>query len=203
MVAEGYHKTDYCYYKTPDGGFHKLPPDSYHKMSAICYNKLPDGSFKRLLDKRNADSNIVGMNGSADVASSTSQNKMRNHMIKLLKRSKSHSQATARESCIEYRKEIQQITDKENKNDTSEVMKNNRNACHHSMLAGKENIGNKSQNNSNNQRDSVYTGNRKVVITMMENGGLPIVATSKNKSSKIEKKVIIHIKKVIIHEDVH
>lgn len=195
MVTEGYHKTDSCYYKTPDGGFHKLPPDSYHKMSEICYNKLPDGSFKRL-DKQNVESTIAGINGSVDVASSSSQNRMRNQMIKFLKRSKSHSQATARETGIEYRKEIHQLKNKA-KEDISQIMKNNTNVLQNSMLPAQENFGKSSNNNNNQRSNSMHTGNQKVVITMMENGGLPIVATSKNKSPKSDNKIKVNSVNII------
>lgn len=188
MVAEGYHKTDSCYYKTPDGGFHKLPPDSYHKMSEICYNKLPDGSFKRLVDIRSAGSGETGITGSTDVTNPNSQNKVRNHMIKFLKRSKSHSQATAKETYITYRKENQRIKDKETQ--FHNVINNSANiTLQNSAIPGQNNVGSKSGNNSSSsQRHSNHAGNRKVVVTMMENGGLPIVATSKNKSPKSEYK---------------
>lgn len=191
MVAEGYHKTDSCYYKTPDGGYHKLPPDSYHKMSEICYNKLPDGSFKRLVEIQNADINSA--NGSVDVASTGSQNKVRNQVIKFLKRSKSHSQATAKEAYVNYRKDIQRFKDKET-NDLG-LMKNGNDgsiALQNSVLSGQNNSGNKTvlakENNPSNQRNPSHSGNRKVVVTMMENGGLPIIATSKSKSPKNEYK---------------
>lgn len=191
MVAEGYHKTDSCYYKTPDGGYHKLPPDSYHKMSEICYNKLPDGSFKRLVDKQNVDSSNTGINASVDVANTGSQNKVRNNMIKFLKRSKSHSQATAKETYISYRKENNQISVK-GKGHYQEAIKNNNIALQKSVL-DHGNIGTKASTYSNNSnstgpRNSTYSGSRKVVVTMMENGGLPIVATSISKSSKNEYK---------------
>lgn len=185
MVAEGYHKTDSCYYKTPDGGFHKLPPDSYHKMSEICYNKLPDGSFKRLVDIQNTDSNST----SVDVSSTGPQNKVRNQMIKFLKRSKSHSQATAKEAYANYRKDIRRTKDKGN--NELEIVKDDKSgsiALHNTVLSGQNNGGNKSaiqskDNNTPSQR-SAQSGNRKVVVTMMENGGLPIVATSKSKPPK-------------------
>lgn len=190
MVAEGYHKTDSCYYKTQDGGFHKLPPDSYHKMSEICYNKLPDGSFKRLVDIRSAGSGETGISGSTDVTNPNSQNKVRNHMIKFLKRSKSHSQATAKETYINYRKENQRIKDKDKETQFHNVINNSANiTLQNSVIPGQNNVGNKSGNNSSSsQRHSNHAGNRKVVVTMMENGGLPIVATSKNKSPKSEYK---------------
>lgn len=187
MVAEGYHKTNSCYYKTPDGGYHKLPPDSYHKMSEICYNKLPDGSFKRLVDKTDSSNTLI--NGSVEATNTGSQNKVRNHMIKFLKRSKSHSQATAKESYISYRKENQQLNAKGKEINYQEPMKNN-NIVHQNMVLEQENVGTKSSTYTNNTgtRNSTSSGSRKVVVTMMENGGLPIVATSKTKSTKNEYK---------------
>lgn len=180
MVAEGYHKTDSCYYKTPDGGYHKLPPDSYHKMSEICYNKLPDGSFKRLIDIQNADSNSTN----ADITNTGTQNKMRNHMIKFLKRSKSHSQATAKDAYISYRKDIQRSKEKENHDleiITDKIISGSIPGNKHGTYSNNHNI--------TTHRNSTYSGNRKVVVTMMENGGLPIIATSKSKSSKNENKL--------------
>lgn len=113
MVAEGYHKTDSCYYKTPDGGYHKLPPDSYHKMSEICYNKLPDGSFKRLIDVENANnSGPINTTGSDGSTNNSGQSKVRSQVIRFLKRSKSHTPATAKDT-LNYRKELQRTKEKE------------------------------------------------------------------------------------------
>lgn len=193
MVAEGYHKTDSCYYKTPDGGYHKLPPDSYHKMSEICYNKLPDGSFKRLVDIKNVGSGEMAMNGSTDGTNAGTQSKVRNQMIKFLKRSKSHSQATAKDTYINYRKEMQRTKEKEkdlSRDSNSANVGQQKTPI--SPSSGQGSAGNKSTASHSyghtNQRHSSYTGNRKVVVTMMENGGLPIVATSKTKSPKNEYK---------------
>lgn len=199
MVAEGYHKTDSCYYKTPNGGFHKLPPDSYHKMSEICYNKLPDGSFKRLVDIKSVGSGETGINGSIDGTNTGSQNKIRSNMIKFLKRSKSHSQATAKESYIGYRRDNQRTKEKEKEKSNhyqqviSDSNSNGNTLQKNTLQPGQLDVGSKnsaSNNNSFNQRHSNQrqATNRKVVVTMMENGGLPIVATSKTKSPKSEYK---------------
>lgn len=129
-VGEGYHKTENCYYKTPDGGYHKLPPDSFHKMSEICYVRTADGTFRRLDE----------LNGTCADSHNGTQHKMRDQMIRFLKRSKSHTPATI--------KEMQKAKDKERERER--------------------------------ERDRIQAnGNRKVVVTMMENGGLPIIATSK------------------------
>lgn len=150
--AEGYHKTEHCYYKTPDGGFHKLPPDSFNKMSEICYTKLADGSFRRL----------DTMNGGATLPSATSKqtdehdpasgshHRVRNQMIRFLKRSKSHTPATI--------KELQRAKEKERERlQAAAAMERHQNG-----------------------------GNRKVVVTMMESGGLPVVATSKPTPRRVE-----------------
>lgn len=183
MIAEGYHKTDSCYYKTLNGGYHKLPPDSYHKMSEICYKKLPDGTFKRLVDFQNEE-DICSK--ATNVTSTGTQNKVRDNVIKFLKRSKSHSQATAKENYVAmYRKEIQQKTEKrwEIRQD---VLKSSDTKKQNHEVSGKNNFENK--NITYNKRHSTHSGDRKVVVTMMENGGLPIVATSKSKTPKIEYK---------------
>lgn len=153
-VGEGYHKTDSCYYKTPDGGYHKLPPDSYHKMSEICYNKMPDGSFKRLNDIL-SNGNTRLTDKSTTNNSNSSQNKVRNQMIRFLKRSKSHTPATI--------KEMQKTKNKERE---QRLINNN--------AGNRDGSVNVAHNNTANST------NRKVVVTMMENGGLPIVATSKS-----------------------
>lgn len=135
-VGEGYHKTESCYYKTADGRFHKLPPDSYHKMSEICYTKLPDGNFCRL----------DGLNNAINDSNASSNHKVRDQMIRFLKRSKSHTPATI--------KEVQKNREKERERFNA-------------------------------------SGNRKVVVTMMENGGLPIVATSKPNKPIVSKEKVI------------
>lgn len=189
MVAEGYHKTDSCYYKTPDGGYHKLPPDSYHKMSEICYNKLPDGSFKRLVDIQNSNNSGNGFNGLGNDATNinySNQSKVRNQMIRFLKRSKSHTPATAKE--LQKTKLIGKDSERRQR-EQRELIKNSNGAAQNVAVLNSGNnnktgtyYSNNYSNNSN--KNTSNSGNRKVVVTMMENGGLPIVATSKSKSPK-------------------
>lgn len=162
-VGEGYHKTDSCYYKTPDGGYHKLPPDSYHKMSEICYNKMPDGSFKRLDDLLQNGNPKANESGTANNQHSN-QSKVRNQMIRFLKRSKSHTPATI--------KEMQKAKEREQR-------PINNNMAHRDGIA----VGPALHIGATNQSAANST-NRKVVVTMMENGGLPIVATSKSSSKR-------------------
>lgn len=149
-VGEGYHKTEHCYYKTPDGGFHKLPPDSFHKMSEICYNKLPDGSFRRL-DAVNGSTLPANAKPATEIhdPASGSHHKMRDQMIRFLKRSKSHTPATM--------KELQKSKEKERERLQAAALERQHNG-----------------------------GNRKVVVTMMESGGLPVVATSKPTPRRVE-----------------
>lgn len=149
-VGEGYHKTEHCYYKTPDGGFHKLPPDSFHKMSEICYTKLSDGSFRRLdaINVSTLPANAKPVQ--ADDPASGSHHKVRNQMIRFLKRSKSHTPATI--------KELQKSKEKE------------RERLQAAAALERQHNG----------------GNRKVVVTMMESGGLPVVATSKPTPRRVE-----------------
>lgn len=183
MIAEGYHKTDSCYYKTIDGGYHKLPPDSYHKMSEICYKKLADGTFKRLVDMQNEDYNIPGV---ANATSTSTHNKVRTNMIKFLKRSKSHSQATAKENYLPCRKEVRPNKEKEMGNRRHNILKGDGITTQPIISPDQNNIENK--NTIHNKRHSTHSNDRKVVVTMMENGGLPIVATSKIKTPKVENK---------------
>lgn len=204
-IENGYHKTDFCYYRTPQGNFHKLPIDSYHKMSEGCYIRLADGNFRRLhvLDKVNASKKLLGTtfnhntltvdsnSNESSIAINNSRNivvacekihatlptqqqqhqlqlqlqqsqppptKMKHQMLKFLKRSKSHTPATIKQ-LQNYNKEFSYIDRKLNSKFTP-------NDALTSMPPLKE-IGN------------ISSANNKVVVTMMENGGLPIVATSK------------------------
>lgn len=220
-IENGYHKTDYCYYRTPQGNFHKLPNDSYHKMSEGCYMRLPDGNFKRLHvhDKANATKKFLDTNfnrnslsfhaNSNDTVSTPNNNsrnlvtaagdkksqqqpqqtaaqptKVKNQMLKFLKRSKSHTPATIKQLQT-YNKEFSYIDRKLNS-------KLNPHDGISSLPPVKEVTNAPSTNN-------------KVVVTMMENGGLPIVATSKaekfkkqeseSAKSKIKKVIFIVIDK--------
>ncbi|XP_073848154.1 par-1 isoform X4 [Musca autumnalis] len=201
-LENGYHKTDYCYYRTPQGNFHKLPTDSYHKMSEGCYIRLADGNFRRLhlLDKnggggkklldpataialsnssqRNSmtihsnsgstnNNNNIGAGGAATDKSSS---KVKNQMMKFLKRSKSHTPATVKQ-LQSYHKEGSYIDRKLNNKLAHEGGTTALNA----LTTVKEGSVVAPLNT---------TTNNKVVVTMMENGGLPIVATSKAEKFK-------------------
>ena len=207
-IENGYHKTDYCYYRTPQGNFHKLPSDSYHKMSEGCYVRLADGNYRRLhiLDKidmnkklldTNFNRNSVTLNSNSNGSSTTNNNsrnivaigdktqvpgpsKVKNHMMKFLKRSKSHTPATLKQ-LQNYNKDFSYIDRKLNAKLTP----------HEIGLTAlpplKEVVNSPCSNN-------------KVVVTMMENGGLPIVATSKAdkfKKQELENSSKSKAKKVI------
>uniref|UniRef100_A0A182THR3 Uncharacterized protein n=1 Tax=Anopheles melas TaxID=34690 RepID=A0A182THR3_9DIPT len=94
-----YHRTDCCYYRTMDNGYHKLPSDSYHKTTEGCYVKMTDGSFRRLdhtpgsVTDGEEDGSTVPA-AAATAAAAPVQYRVRNPMMKFLKRSKSHTPAT-------------------------------------------------------------------------------------------------------------
>lgn len=176
-VGEGYHKTDSCYYKTPDGGYQKLPPDSYHKMSEVCYNKMPDGSFRRL-DNLTLPNNVSIPSDGGLSNQAQSHNKVRNHIIRFLKRSKSHTPATIKE----MQKTKEKERDRDHQQQYQQQQQNHHQQQHRISTAatGKH----PTSVNNNHSNHSNTSGSRKVVVTMMENGGLPFVATSKSANKR-------------------
>uniref|UniRef100_A0A182S7Q5 Uncharacterized protein n=1 Tax=Anopheles maculatus TaxID=74869 RepID=A0A182S7Q5_9DIPT len=88
-----YHRTDCCYYRTMDNGYHKLPSDSYHKTTEGCYVKMTDGSFRRL-DYTPGSATDGEEDAPAATPAAPVQYRVRNPMLKFLKRSKSHTPAT-------------------------------------------------------------------------------------------------------------
>lgn len=215
-IENGYHKTDYCYYRTPQGNFHKLPSDSYHKMSEGCYVRLADGNYRRLhvldntdINKKLLDTNFnrnsLTLSSSNNGGNTTNNNirnivaigdkmqvpgssKVKNHMMKFLKRSKSHTPATIKQ-LQSYNKDFSYIDRKLN----AKIMPLESGIT--TLPPLKEVVNNPCSNN-------------KVVVTMMENGGLPIVATSKaekfkkqeleNSSKSKAKKVIYTLNTVYV-----
>lgn len=206
-IENGYHKTDYCYYRTPQGNFHKLPTDSYHKMSEGCYIRLADGNFRRLhlldvksgLGKKFLDPNGGGSNSNRNsmtihlsnnnnshsgstnnngrnlisvagggVVGDKSSSKVKSQMMKFLKRSKSHTPATVKQM-QSYHKEGSYIDRKLN------------NKLGHDGTTPLNALTTVKEGTVSNTTTST---NNKVVVTMMENGGLPIVATSKAEKFK-------------------
>lgn len=170
-VGDGYHKTDTCYFRSPDGNFHKFPSDSYHKMSEKCYTKSTDGQFRRIESPViNGD---IKSNGSAN--GSSGQMTVKNQMMRFLKRSKSHTPATMKE--MQKEREQRQRDRERNKRAstaTSTTTPSTNSASHHNHHES-------SSSHHHHHTSSSTSGNKnnKVVVTMMENGGLPIVATSK------------------------
>lgn len=165
IVGDGYHKTDYCHYRTPNGNFHKLPSDSFHKMSEGCFVRMADGVFRRLEvpkaqqisrraskldDISGAESNDNGLGGATSV---------KRQLLNFLKRSKSHTPATIAK--LQKDKDDARL---ERKQRLSNAMRQRALELKTSSSATGAKL-----NNPNN----------KIVVTMIENGGLPIVATSK------------------------
>ncbi|XP_023171815.2 serine/threonine-protein kinase MARK2 isoform X10 [Drosophila hydei] len=165
IVGDGYHKTDYCHYRTPNGNFHKLPSDSFHKMSEGCFVRMADGVFRRLEvpkaqqisrraskldDISGAESNDNGLGGATSV---------KRQLLNFLKRSKSHTPATIAK--LQKDKDDARL---ERKQRLSNAMRQRA-----LELKTSSSVTGAKLNNPNN----------KIVVTMIENGGLPIVATSK------------------------
>lgn len=213
--GDAYHKTDICYYKTLDNGYHKLPSDSYHKMTEGCYVKLPDGSFRKLDDKvHSLDANAVigtgdkrsgatlGTGSNVDQTTtgrhddSGVQYRVKNPVMKFLKRSKSHTPAT-----------IAQLQKEKEKNRLSTIQSPDMDAGrppvshqqqqqvlhhhhhhHHTQQQDSTSVNSstnsKSQHSSNHHHHSSSSQqpqpnqNRRVMVTMID-GGLPVVAKSK------------------------
>ncbi|XP_075166666.1 par-1 isoform X11 [Haematobia irritans] len=201
-IENGYHKTDYCYYRTPQGNFHKLPTDSYHKMSEGCYIRLADGNFRRLhlLDAKcggkkfldpssialsnsnrnsmtihsNSNSSSTNNNGTGGAGGGDkSSSKVKSQMMKFLKRSKSHTPATVKQM-QSYNKEGSYIDRKLNNKLGHEGT-----TALNTLAPVKEGI-----TSASGTGGGTTSTNNKVVVTMMENGGLPIVATSKAEKFK-------------------
>ncbi|XP_021704677.1 MAP/microtubule affinity-regulating kinase 3 isoform X21 [Aedes aegypti] len=213
--GDAYHKTDICYYKTLDNGYHKLPSDSYHKMTEGCYVKLPDGSFRKLDDKvHSLDANAVigtgdkrsgatlGTGSNVDQTTtgrhddSGVQYRVKNPVMKFLKRSKSHTPST-----------IAQLQKEKEKNRLSTIQSPDMDAGrppvshqqqqqvlhhhhhhHHTQQQDSTSVNSstnsKSQHSSNHHHHSSSSQqpqpnqNRRVMVTMID-GGLPVVAKSK------------------------
>ncbi|XP_062558549.1 serine/threonine-protein kinase MARK1-like isoform X4 [Armigeres subalbatus] len=214
--GDAYHKTDICYYKTLDNGYHKLPSDSYHKMTEGCYVKLPDGSFCKLDDKvLSLDANtVIGTGdkrsgatlgaGSAVDQTTTGrhdesgvQYRVKNPVLKFLKRSKSHTPATI----AQLQKEKNRLSTIQSPDvDAGRPPVSHQQQVlsgHHHHHAQQQNAINASNNNNNSksqhssnahhhhhhaqqqqQQQPQANQNRRVMVTMID-GGLPVVAKSK------------------------
>ncbi|KAH8398585.1 hypothetical protein KR222_005347 [Zaprionus bogoriensis] len=167
IVGDGYHKTEYCYFRSPNGNFHKLPTDSFHKMSEGCFVRMPDGTFRRL-ENPGRPQQITRRASKIDDPSCTEINdnisgakNIKRQLLKFIKRSKSHTPATL--SMI--------------KNDMEDTHFNRKQRL--SNVIGQKSIELKTATGA-----KLSTPRNKIVVTMIENGGLPIVATSKAERPK-------------------
>lgn len=152
FAVEGYHKTDHCYFKRPDGGYLKLPPDSFHKMAEGCYIKRSDGTFVRI-DSAATIGNSQTSNKSALPNDSTGSSRPKSNVLRFLKRSKSHTPSTM--------KELQREKERGEKVQNRLALAE-RNAAAAQQLAA----------------SGQPAPNRRVMVTMID-GGLPVLATSK------------------------
>ncbi|XP_037948694.1 serine/threonine-protein kinase MARK2 isoform X12 [Teleopsis dalmanni] len=163
IAGDRYHKTDNCYFRSVNGNFHKLPSDSFHKMAPGCFVRMADGTFQRFESaKSNCPSNIK-LHNPIDVVGGTT--KVKSQIMRILSRSKSHTPATMKE--LQLRKHNRE---RDIKQRFSTAENESRNQASN---------GNAAVNNINSTQK-----NNKIVVTMIENGGLPIVATSKSDRSR-------------------
>ncbi|XP_032306415.1 serine/threonine-protein kinase MARK2 isoform X16 [Drosophila ananassae] len=176
IVGDGYHRTDHCYYRSPNGDYHKLPSDSFHKMSEGCFVRMADGAFRRLevpskaqISRRSSKAEEIG--GGGDVAGSAATN-VKSQLMRFIKRSKSHTPATLAK------------LQKEKEEARAERKQRLSNAIHQKSLASGNATSAASSGGAAASGGTVSSRNNKIVVTMIENGGLPIVATSKAERPK-------------------
>lgn len=161
IVGDGYHKTEYCYYKSPNGNFHKLPTDSFHKMSEGCFVRMPDGVFRRLEIRKTQQQISRRASKHEEISCAeinemgTGANNVKKQLLRFLKRSKSHTPATI--------SKIQKDKDESRSERKQRLSNALRQKAEAKTAAGVK----------------LCTPSNKIVVTMIENGGLPIVATSK------------------------
>ncbi|XP_064542511.1 uncharacterized protein LOC135431338 isoform X18 [Drosophila montana] len=164
IVGDGYHKTDYCHYRTPNGNFHKLPTDSFHKMSEGCFVRMADGVFRRLELPTKAQqvscraSKLGDISGADSNENGLGATSVKRQLLNFLKRSKSHTPATIAK--LQKDKDDARL---ERKQRLSNAMRQKALQLKTTSATGAK----------------LNTPNNKIVVTMIENGGLPIVATSK------------------------
>ncbi|XP_055620443.1 serine/threonine-protein kinase MARK1-like isoform X6 [Toxorhynchites rutilus septentrionalis] len=204
--GDAYHKTDGCYYKTLDNGYHKLPTDSYHKTTEGCYVKLPDGSFRRLDDKvlsMDANAVIGTTTGGGDHSTPPSRNddssvqyRVKNPMMKFLKRSKSHTPATIAQ--LQKEKEKHRLSTIQSpavdagrppvSHQQQQQLSSQQQPPHNHRHESKSQHSSSSQSSQQQQQQQSQqhqhhqqpapNQNRRVMVTMID-GGLPVVAKSK------------------------
>nr|XP_016928383.1 serine/threonine-protein kinase MARK2 isoform X17 [Drosophila suzukii] len=177
IVGDGYHRTDHCYYRSPNGDFHKLPSDSFHKMSEGCFVRMADGVFRRLevptkaqISRRSSKAEEIG-DATSGMGNGSSATNVKSQLMRFLKRSKSHTPATIAK--LQREKEEARA---ERKQRLSNALRQKNlaatNAAAAAYAAGGGGGG------------TIGSRNNKIVVTMIENGGLPIVATSKAERPK-------------------
>ncbi|XP_058465614.1 serine/threonine-protein kinase MARK1-like isoform X5 [Malaya genurostris] len=214
--GEAYHKTDVCYYRTQDNGYHKLPSDSYHKMTEGCYVKLPDGSFRKLDDKVNSpDANAVLGSEKSDHSSTTVtgrnddsavQYRVKNPMMKFLKRSKSHTPATiaqlqkekeknrlsttiqspvtavldAGRPPVSHQQQQQVLLSHQSHHQQQQQQQHSQqqNHSHTDQTKSQHSSGGGTHQSHAHHHQPQPNQNRRVMVTMID-GGLPVVAKSK------------------------
>lgn len=169
FAVEGYHKTDHCYFKRPDGGYLKLPPDSFHKMAEGCYIKRSDGTFVRI-DSAATIGNSQTSNKSVlpNDSITSNGNRPKSTVLRFLKRSKSHTPSTM--------KELQREKERNEKvQNRLAVAERNALAAQQAAASGQPNP------------------NRRVMVTMID-GGLPVLATSKADRAQKPSKAHLQVK---------
>lgn len=181
IVGDGYHRTDHCYYRGPNSDFHKFPSDSFHKMSEGCFVRMADGVFRRLevptkaqISRRSSKAEEIG--DAAGHANGSAATNVKSQLMRFLKRSKSHTPATIAK--LQREKEEARA---ERKQRLSNAMRQKNLAATNAASAA----GNSSYGTAGGAAGgTVSSRNNKIVVTMIENGGLPIVATSKAERPK-------------------
>ncbi|XP_033250418.1 serine/threonine-protein kinase MARK2 isoform X9 [Drosophila miranda] len=181
IVGDGYHRTDHCYFRGPNGEFHKLPSDSFHKMSEGCFVRMADGVFRRLevptkaqISRRSSRAEDMG---GPDATSASAATNVKSQLMKFLKRSKSHTPATIAK--------LQKDNDEarlDRKQRLSNAMRQKNLAA--TTAAGASSKQGKAWYGTSSGGGPLGSRNNKIVVTMIENGGLPIVATSKAERRK-------------------
>ncbi|XP_043947735.1 serine/threonine-protein kinase MARK2 isoform X14 [Drosophila biarmipes] len=182
IVGDGYHRTDHCYYRSPNGDFHKLPSDSFHKMSEGCFVRMTDGVFRRLevptkaqISRRSSKAEEIGdaTNGMGNGSSATN---VKSQLMRFLKRSKSHTPATIAK--LQREKEEARADRKQR---LSNAMRQKNLAATNAAAAA---CASGAGGGAVGAGGTISSRNNKIVVTMIENGGLPIVATSKAERPK-------------------
>ncbi|XP_017051105.1 serine/threonine-protein kinase MARK2 isoform X16 [Drosophila ficusphila] len=181
IVGDGYHRTDHCYYRSPNGDFHKFPSDSFHKMSEGCFMRMADGVYRRLevptkaqISRRSSKAEEIG--DATSQGNGSSATNVKSQIMRFLKRSKSHTPATIAK--LQREKEEARA---ERKQRLSNAMRQKNLAATSAASADRNSS---YATGGGAAGGTISSRNNKIVVTMIENGGLPIVATSKAERPK-------------------